>query len=221
MDRDFGPGLCRTARLAEIRKQCALAEKEKRFYFQPYLDQTLLRVPDLDVPNSDSHAWICEAKPYGFHVLAGLIPGEQGQFVPDATVERTVRIPNEFLEECRRIQMTPAQVLEGFIADVVGLQNYLECPREDGFSSNGSDERDLASAWLDRAYGMNAIDIDALDEAQAQQEEVGIERQDFGMLLTDFEAYGGNKDELRTMVEARVEAQRVKANAAELLDLNE
>ena len=44
-------------------------------------------------------------------------------------------------------------MLRGFIADVCGLMNYVKLPREDGYSSHGSDERDYAEQWFDRAYG--------------------------------------------------------------------
>jgi hypothetical protein len=48
----------------------------------------------------------------------------------------------------------PTAVLRAFIADVCALQNFVKCPREDGYCSLGSDERRHAQHYFDRAYGM-------------------------------------------------------------------
>jgi len=44
----------------------------------------------------------------------------------------------------------PETVLRGFIADLCGIMNWASNPRADGYGSNGSDERDFASAYYDR-----------------------------------------------------------------------
>ena len=41
-------------------------------------------------------------------------------------------------------------VLEGFIADLAGIMNYADDLREDGYSSNGSDECRLAMEYCER-----------------------------------------------------------------------
>lgn len=40
----------------------------------------------------------------------------------------------------------PETVLRGFVADLAGIINQHTNPRTDGYSSNGSDERNMARA---------------------------------------------------------------------------
>jgi hypothetical protein len=72
--------------------------------------------------------------------------------IKDSTVPLEIRIPPEFIQLCKSRGLTPEDALRGFIADLCGLQNYIAEPREDGYSSNGSDERMMAREWFDRAY---------------------------------------------------------------------
>lgn len=181
-------------------------------YFRAYADPSLRRVPELDTAGGE-WGWRCDASPSGLLAPAGLIPGEQGRFVRDETVEVVVRVPPEFVRECRRVQLSPKDLLEGFVADAAGIQNYVNCPRADGLGSNGSDERDYAAAWIDRAYGMNAIDVDALEWQEEEAEQRQGAREDFGALLDDFIDYGGTEDELRAAVQALIEQQRAKSDA--------
>lgn len=58
--------------------------------------------------------------------------------------------PAEFIELCKRDGVEPSTVLRGFIADLCGIMNWQSDPREDGYSSNGSDERDMAEAYYER-----------------------------------------------------------------------
>lgn len=60
-------------------------------------------------------------------------------------------IPDELVELCAQYKIKPEELLHGFIADLCGIRNLASNPRTDGLSSNGSDERDLAFAWFDRA----------------------------------------------------------------------
>lgn len=62
----------------------------------------------------------------------------------------TLQLPPEFIALCERDQVTPETVLRGFIADVTGIMNWARDPRDDGYSSNGSDERDMAYAYYER-----------------------------------------------------------------------
>lgn len=62
----------------------------------------------------------------------------------------TLPLPPEFIALCERDQVTPDIVLRGFIADVCALMNWARDPRADGYSSNGSDERDMAYAYYER-----------------------------------------------------------------------
>lgn len=180
-------------------------------YFRDYVDQSLRRVPELD-GNKGEFGWLCDAYPNGFTAPPHIIPGEGGRYVPDLTEKVTVRVPPEFVRECRRVQLSPQQLLEGFIADAAGIQNYVNCPRADGFGSNGSDEREMADAWIQRAYGMNAVDLDALDDEALEDEQRELARDDFGWLLEEFTDNGGQADELFKVVQALVDQQRDKNN---------
>jgi hypothetical protein len=185
-------------------------------YFRDYPDQSLRRVPELDdlrgtrfsngkVPATVG--WCCESKPTGFLAPAGLIPGEYGQFIPDETVSVTVRVPPEFVRECRGVQRSPEEVLHGFIGDLAGISNYVNAPRADQFGSNGSDERMYAEQWLDRAYGMDKVDVYELEAKDAEREQRQFEYNDLASLLDDYVAAGGNSDELYKAVQELVEKQ--------------
>lgn len=70
------------------------------------------------------------------------------------TKRLTLALPAEFVILCQNHHTTPEIVLRGFIADVSGIMNWAANPREDGYGSNGSDERDKAWAYFDRCgYG--------------------------------------------------------------------
>jgi hypothetical protein len=44
----------------------------------------------------------------------------------------------------------PKTVLRGFIADLAEIMNWASDPREDGYSSNGSDERMMVREYYER-----------------------------------------------------------------------
>ena len=187
------------------------------YYFRAYLDQSLRRVPDLDAGARESGdegravavvGWCCDQQPNGFRAPVGLIPGEGGGFVADETIAVTVRVPREFVRECHRVQMSPEELLRSFVGDLAGIQNGVVRPRADGLTSNGSDERDLADQWLERAHGMNAIDLDALEEATQEDQEKQFQRDNFADLLAEFEDCGGEAGDLFAAVQALVDKQR-------------
>ena len=62
----------------------------------------------------------------------------------------TIELPAEFAALCARDGVSPEIVLRGFIADLARIMNRVESPRADGYSSNGSDERDMARAYYER-----------------------------------------------------------------------
>jgi hypothetical protein len=62
----------------------------------------------------------------------------------------TLELPAEFIALCKRDGTDPETVLRGFIADLCGLISWQRNPREDGYNSNGSDERDMAYAYYQR-----------------------------------------------------------------------
>ena len=186
-------------------------------WFRDYADQSLRRVPELDrseVPSHDEHgrashsvAWCCEAKPDGFRAPPGIIPGENGRFVADETIAVTVRVPPEFVREATRVQRSPEEVLRGFVGDLAGVQNFVICPRADHYGSNGSDERQYAENWLDRAYGMDAIDVDEWEARREEDQDRQLERDDFASLLDEFRSNGGKPEDLFSAVQALVDAQ--------------
>ena len=176
-------------------------------YFRAYVDPSLRRVPDLDNAQG-GRGWVCDAQPHGFIAPASIQPGEGGRYVADETVELTLRVPPEFDRECRRLQRTPKQVLEGFVADAAGIRDDMRCPRADGFGSNGSDERDMAEAWLQRAFGMDAIDIDAAEVAEEENDQRRMEQEEFGALLADYTDHGGQAADLFAKVQGLVDELR-------------
>ncbi len=64
--------------------------------------------------------------------------------------DMTLVLPEEFIQLCKDNHTTPEIVLRGFIADVSHIMNWVSDPREDGYSSNGSDERRLAWEYFAR-----------------------------------------------------------------------
>ena len=61
----------------------------------------------------------------------------------------TLELPREFLELCQRDHTAPETVLRGFIADLCSIYESRENPR--GYNTRGSDERDYAWRYYDRA----------------------------------------------------------------------
>ena len=74
----------------------------------------------------------------------------QGEKIMKRKNRITIELPIEFIELCEADCVTPQIVLRGFIADLAGIMNWTTAPRADGYSSNGSDERDMAQAYYER-----------------------------------------------------------------------
>ncbi|MES2877494.1 MAG: hypothetical protein V4713_03660 [Pseudomonadota bacterium] len=128
------------------------------FLFRAYPDPRLRRWPEQDIPANEDEgyfgAWSWRLDGIEDRITAkpGLIPGEGGRYIKDETDKVEIDIPPEFFQLCESRGITVEQALRGLIADVCGLQSYVNNPREDGFISNGSDERMYAKQWFDRAY---------------------------------------------------------------------
>lgn len=140
-----------------------LAEDSGIYRFTAYHDQSLRRAPELDdfvmahreqQTRHVQFGWRNDANPTGFLAPIGIIPGENGFFIPDSTDPLTLDVPSEFVDLCTQFRATPVEVLRGFIADAADLKNFMAAPRADGYSSNGSDERTMAYDYIQRAYGM-------------------------------------------------------------------
>ncbi|MBD8051132.1 hypothetical protein [Limnohabitans radicicola] len=130
--------------------------------FSEYVEQRLRKVGDIHPASSGAprHGrcggiiWQLDGDREGRRIFASevIVPGIEGKFIPDQTQELKLLIPPELIAMCESRGLTAKDVLEGFIADLCGLQNYFVLPREDGYSSNGSDEREYAEQWFERAY---------------------------------------------------------------------
>lgn len=189
------------------------------FYrFTSYHDQTLRRAGELDGADPDAVSegrvpnvigWRSRGR--GFRAPLGLIPGGDGGFIPDRTVPVTLRVPPEFVTLCRDYGLGPADMLRGFIADAAGLHNYFVTPRADGYSSNGSDERDHAEQWIWRAYGPLYEDaqqaIADAERAEEEREEREAEREDLESAVDGYCDAGGTIDELCALVGQLTEAK--------------
>lgn len=184
------------------------------FNFYPYVDQSLRRVPELDFYSDDVDGdgrlipvvgWSVGSPPRGFRAPIGIVPGENGWFVADETVELKIRVPKEFVELAKRYGESSEGLLKSFIADVCGLQNFLSNPRADGFQSNGSDERDYAEAWLERSYGHNEVDLNELSSAEEKAEDRAMAVEDFDILLDEYLEKGGMAKDLIDHVKSLIE----------------
>jgi hypothetical protein len=121
------------------------------FSFHRYADDRLRRAPGLDDLHAQRWGWrIGERR---FQVRAGVIPGRDGAVVRRDTEFVELELPREFLDFCAVRGLPPQRVLRGFVANLCELFNWVICPREDGYSSNGSDERMYARQYFQRTYG--------------------------------------------------------------------
>ena len=97
--------------------------------------------------------------------------------MPRKTRCLTLQLPPEFVALCESDGVTPEQVLRGFIADLAGIMNWAADPRADGYSSNGSDERDHAESYIERAWGHMREEAEqaqrSREEAQEYEDECG------------------------------------------------
>ena len=62
----------------------------------------------------------------------------------------TVELPPEFIALCKRDNVAPEVVLRGFIANLCELTSWINNPRADDYSNNGSDERRYAMEYYER-----------------------------------------------------------------------
>jgi hypothetical protein len=129
-----------------------LHKKPAEYTFRAYPDQRLRRSPALDDAEADEWAWKLTDTSGVVLVKAGVIPGQNGAVVAQDTQPLSLDVPDEFIQFCAQLKLHPADVLRSFIADLCALQNSVSRPREDGYSSNGSDERLLARAYFELAY---------------------------------------------------------------------
>ena len=137
--------------------QLRFPDELSRFSFHPYPDQRLRRLPSEDDPRLNLWGWRIDDRQ--FAAKAGIVPGRNGLVVTQDTETLVIDIPREFIDLCEKSRLHPNTVLRGFIADLCALMNWAYCPREDDYSSNGSDERRMAQLYFERAYGwLTAID---------------------------------------------------------------
>ena len=121
-------------------------------FFQPYVEQRLRRAIECD--GGSLWAWRLDGE--GDKIIyanATIIPGFDGNIAQAKTFPLTLAIPVEFKDLCLSVGMKPEQILRGFIADAAGIDNFDSAPREDGYGSNGSEERMLARLYIERTHG--------------------------------------------------------------------
>jgi hypothetical protein len=75
---------------------------------------------------------------------------------PRDTEACAVDLPREFVTYCDVRGLPPVSVLRAFIADLCGITSVFACPREDGYSSSGSDESRLAHEYFQRTFDWTA-----------------------------------------------------------------
>ena len=121
------------------------------FAFYAYPDQRLRRAPELDQPQERRWGWRIGERQ--FLILAGVIPGRAGKVIRRDTHTLSLELPREFAEFCGIRGITPEKVLRGFIADLCSLMDSFVCPREDGYSSNGTDASRLATDYFKQTWG--------------------------------------------------------------------
>jgi hypothetical protein len=127
-----------------------LSADESSFSFKAYPDQRIRRLPAED--DGKKGLWGWRIGQLTFSCKAGVIPGRGGVVVSEDTETLVLQIPREFVDFCATSRLRPDTVLRGFIADLCELMNWSHCPREDGYSSNGSDESQMAQQYFKHAY---------------------------------------------------------------------
>jgi hypothetical protein len=128
-----------------------LAADGVAFAFHLYADQRLRRLPELDVPRERRWGWSVGDR--RVLVEAGILPGRNGNVIKRDTESLALELPREFWDYCGDRGLTPREVLGAFVSDLCELTSLYESPREDGFCSNGSDERDHANQYFQRCFG--------------------------------------------------------------------
>ena len=128
-----------------------LPTDRNEFAFHTYADQRLRRAPELDNPQEQRWGWRINER--AFLVRTGLLPGRNGNVVHLDAQVLPLEIPQEFITFCEVRGLTPSIVLRAFIADLCEIMNFFVCPREDGYSSSGSDERLYANQYFQRTFG--------------------------------------------------------------------
>jgi hypothetical protein len=122
-----------------------------RFTFHQYADSRLRREPTLDDASTQQWGWrLGEAR---IQVRAGVLPGRNGAVVRRDTELSNIELPREFIDFCALRGVAPVAVLRAFVADLCELFNWVHRPREDDYSTNGTDERMYAQIYFQRAFG--------------------------------------------------------------------
>lgn len=205
--------------LPEVGKFGALVPaptSERSWTFRAYVDQSLRRAPELDGPSDDDSpgripnviGWRCKGRSRGFRAPVGLVPGSGGAFVPDTTEEVRLRAPQEFILLCKQFGLRPDEMLNAFMADACDLSSTNALPRADGFQRSGSDEADLAQAWIERAFRDRLMEgpVATVDQAHGDRVE------EFDELLAEFQWLGGDPDGLLDLVRSQLMARRHEAD---------
>lgn len=170
--------------------------------FVAYEEPSLRRCSALDA--NGKHGWLHGS---GDYVLAapGIIPGRLGQIVEDRTRAATIAVPPEFEVLAKRFGQSPETILRAFIADAARIFNDGHFPREDGFSSSGSDERELAETYIRRAFGPPILSEYQVLEAEETKQTRLSQLEAIADSFDEYVAHGGNPDTLQQHLDELVD----------------
>lgn len=127
-----------------------MSRKSGMFAFHVYVDQRLRQDPFGD--DSENQKWGWRLGDLPIQVRAGILPGLDGKVITRDIEILEIELPREFIDFCAQHGVTPVRVLRAYVADLCELFNWVRCPREDGYSSNGSDEPMYAQIHFHRTF---------------------------------------------------------------------
>jgi len=150
----------------------SLRKEPAEYTFRAYPDQRLRRIPALDDAAADMWAWTFTDTARVVLVKAGLIPGQNGAVVPEDTRALGLGVPYEFVQFCARLACVQRTCCAALLPTYVRFTTSSRAPREDGYGSNGRDERMLARTYFEMRLRM-ARDVEYPVDAEVSLEEEG------------------------------------------------
>lgn len=131
--------------------------KTKGYYFEIYQDQSLRRVPELDIGNdyhNSSYAligWRNDKHPDGFLAPNGVIPDFGGKYIADKTKVLSLLIPKAMEDICKEYNTTPERLFFDFTNNLTGATSSFNAGSVLNYS--GIAWSALVKAYLTASYG--------------------------------------------------------------------